>query len=104
MNSLASLLLPSKILGGEPKRAPPLLLGIGGAGFSPASTWFPSVDMVGAVYTGYWVSRGAGVKICLDIAVASRDWVKTGFWVSGVRGCLLLRVAMAEIPTKRNSS
>jgi hypothetical protein len=79
MNSLASLLLPSKILGGEPRRPPPPLLGVGGAGSPPASMQFPSVDIVGAVCMGYWVPRGAGVKMCLDIASASKVQVKTGF-------------------------
>ena len=83
MNSLASDLFPSKILGGEPKRPPLPLLGAGGS--PPVKARFPSVDMV-AIIAGCCVSRGAGVKVCLDNAAASRDWVRTGFWVSGIRG------------------
>jgi len=96
--------LPSKIFGGEPSRLPLPLLGTGGAS-SLVRAQFPSVVMVTGfwVNSGCWVSRGAGVKVCLDMAVASRVWVITGVWGSRVKGCLPLRVVTAEIPTDRNS-
>ena len=71
INSLASNCLPLKTFGGEPNRPPPLL----GAGVSPpVRAWFSLVDMVTGfwVNSGCWVSRGVGVKICPDIATASR--------------------------------
>ena len=61
MNSLASDLFLLKILGGEPRRPLPPLLGIEG-GSPPVRAQFPLVDMVAAVKAGCCVSRGAGVK------------------------------------------
>ena len=105
MNSLASDHLPLKIFGKEPNRLPLPLLGTGGT-FPLVRARFPLVDMIAGfwVNSGCWISRGAGVKICPDMATALRVQVITGVWGSGVKGCLLLRVVTAEIPTKRNSS